>query len=43
MQFHAILILNVRINLEKVDGVEKFELFGKFPNKYRHFLPSQRQ
>ena len=33
----------VRINLEKVDGVEKFELFGKCPNKYRHFLPSQRQ
>ena len=33
----------VRINLEKVDGVEKWELFGICPNKYRHFLPSQRQ
>ena len=33
----------VRINLEKIDGVEKWELFGMCPNKYRHFLPPQRR
>ena len=33
----------VRINLEKIDGVEKWELFGICPNKYRHYLPPQRR
>ena len=33
----------VRINLEKMNGVEKWKLFGICPNKYRHFLPPQRR
>ena len=33
----------VRTDLLKVDGMEKFELWGKCPDKYRHLLPSQRQ
>ena len=33
----------VRINLEKINGVEKWELFGICPTKYQHYLPPQRR
>ena len=33
----------VRNNLLKIDGVEDIELWGKYPDKYRHLLPRHRQ